>query len=105
MPHQGYDCVMSVLTKRIRTASFCVHLRAVESQDAASSPAWPSGAPFGGRNGALAGFARRGHGSGRCHGGAAAPIPASEAEIPDAVVNAFPAAMNCRSLNVAPVAL
>jgi phospholipase C len=37
--------------------------------------------------------------------GAAAPIPASDAEIPDAVVNTFPAAMNCRSLNVTPVAL
>jgi phospholipase C len=33
------------------------------------------------------------------------PIGAADAEIPDAVVNTMPAAMNCASLGVAPVAL
>jgi phospholipase C len=37
--------------------------------------------------------------------GTAAPIPSSQAEISDAVVNAFPASMSCRSLGIAPVAL
>jgi phospholipase C len=37
--------------------------------------------------------------------GTAPPIPASSAEIPDATVNAFPPAMSCRSLGIAPVTL
>lgn len=37
--------------------------------------------------------------------GSAPPISASDALIPDAVVNAFPPAMNCRSLGIEPVAL
>jgi phospholipase C len=37
--------------------------------------------------------------------GAAAPIPATEAEIPDAVVNTFPAAMNCATLGITPAVL
>jgi phospholipase C len=37
--------------------------------------------------------------------GSAPPIPASEAEIPDAVVNTMPAAMNCRTLGITPVTL
>jgi phospholipase C len=37
--------------------------------------------------------------------GTAAPIPASDAEIPDTVVNTFPPAMDCRSLGIAPVSL
>lgn len=37
--------------------------------------------------------------------GTAPPIPASDAEIPDAIVNAMPAAMNCGSLGIAPVTL
>jgi len=37
--------------------------------------------------------------------GTTPPIPAREATIPDAIVNAFPAAMNCRSLGIAPVNL
>jgi phospholipase C len=37
--------------------------------------------------------------------GSAPPIPAGDAEIPDAVVNAFPPAMNCRSLGIDPVTL
>ncbi|MEO6834708.1 MAG: alkaline phosphatase family protein [Candidatus Tumulicola sp.] len=37
--------------------------------------------------------------------GRAPPIPASEAEISDAVVNTFPPAINCRSLGITPVAL
>jgi phospholipase C len=37
--------------------------------------------------------------------GSLAPIPASAAEIPDATVNTFPAAMSCRSLRITPVAL
>ena len=37
--------------------------------------------------------------------GSLSPIPASSAEIPDAVVNAFPPTMNCRSLGIQPVAL
>ncbi|MBV8372016.1 MAG: phosphoesterase [Candidatus Eremiobacteraeota bacterium] len=38
-------------------------------------------------------------------GGTAAPIPASEAEIPDATVNTFPPAMNCSALGITPVVL
>jgi phospholipase C len=37
--------------------------------------------------------------------GSSPPIPASDAEISDAVVNAFPPAMDCRSLGIVPVAL
>ncbi len=37
--------------------------------------------------------------------GTAAPIPAGQAEIPDHVVNAMPAAMNCSTLGITPVAL
>jgi phospholipase C len=37
--------------------------------------------------------------------GSVAPIPASAAEIPDAIVNAFPPAMSCSSLGIAPVSL
>jgi phospholipase C len=37
--------------------------------------------------------------------GSAPPIPAGDAEIPDAMVGAFPPAMNCRSLGITPVAL
>lgn len=37
--------------------------------------------------------------------GEAPPIPASEAEIPDALVNAIPPRLNCRSLNITPVQL
>ncbi|MFY9718839.1 MAG: alkaline phosphatase family protein [Candidatus Cybelea sp.] len=37
--------------------------------------------------------------------GAAAPIPAGDAEIPDAVVDTLPAAMNCRTLGIAPATL
>ena len=37
--------------------------------------------------------------------GSQPPIPASDAEIPDGVVNAFPPAMSCSSLGIAPVAL
>ncbi len=37
--------------------------------------------------------------------GSVPPIPASEAEIPDAMVNAFPPAMSCRSLGITPVTL
>ncbi len=37
--------------------------------------------------------------------GAAPPIPATEAEIPDDVVNSFPPKMNCRSLDITPVTL
>lgn len=33
------------------------------------------------------------------------PIPAAQAEIPDAVVNTFPAAMSCRTLGITPVRL
>ncbi|MGA8534727.1 MAG: alkaline phosphatase family protein [Candidatus Tumulicola sp.] len=35
--------------------------------------------------------------------GSAPPIPAADAEIPDAVVNAFPPAMSCGSLGITPV--
>lgn len=35
--------------------------------------------------------------------GSAAPIPASAAEIPDALVNAFPPAMSCATLGISPV--
>jgi phospholipase C len=38
-------------------------------------------------------------------GGTTPPIPAADAEIPDAVVNAFPAAMSCRTLGIVPVTL
>lgn len=37
--------------------------------------------------------------------GAMAPIPASAAEIPDAIVNTFPPKMSCASLGIAPVKL
>jgi phospholipase C len=37
--------------------------------------------------------------------GAAPPIPAADAEVSDPVVNAFPAAMNCRTLGITPVTL
>ncbi len=37
--------------------------------------------------------------------GTSAPILSTAAEIPDGVVNAFPAAMNCASLGIAPVVL
>jgi phospholipase C len=37
--------------------------------------------------------------------GTTPPIPASDAEIPDSIVNATPAAMSCRSLGITPVAL
>jgi phospholipase C len=37
--------------------------------------------------------------------GASPPIPAAEAQIPDAVVASAPAAMSCRSLNLTPVGL
>jgi phospholipase C len=37
--------------------------------------------------------------------GSVAPIPASAADIPDATVDTFPPAMNCRSLGMTPVAL
>jgi phospholipase C len=37
--------------------------------------------------------------------GALAPIPSTDAEIPDALVNTMPAAMNCASLGITPVAL
>lgn len=37
--------------------------------------------------------------------GSAPPIPATQAEIADATVNRFPAAMSCRSLGIAPIAL
>ncbi len=37
--------------------------------------------------------------------GSVPPIPASAVEIPDATVNAFPPAMNCRSLGITPVPL
>jgi phospholipase C len=37
--------------------------------------------------------------------GATPPIPASDAEVSDAVVNAFPAAMSCRTLGITPVTL
>lgn len=37
--------------------------------------------------------------------GATPPIPAADAEISDNVVNTFPAAMNCRSLDMKPVTL
>jgi phospholipase C len=37
--------------------------------------------------------------------GTSPPIPASDAEIPDGEVNAFPPAMNCRALNLTPVAV
>jgi phospholipase C len=37
--------------------------------------------------------------------GSAAPIPASAAEIPNSIVNAFPPSMNCRSLGIRPVTL
>jgi phospholipase C len=37
--------------------------------------------------------------------GAVAPIPASAAEIPDALVNTFPPAMNCASLGITPVSV
>jgi phospholipase C len=37
--------------------------------------------------------------------GSVAPIPASDAEIPDETVNTFPPAMNCGTLGIAPVAL
>jgi phospholipase C len=37
--------------------------------------------------------------------GAAPPIPAADAQIPDAIVNRFPAAMNCRTLGITPDAL
>ncbi|MFZ1016550.1 MAG: alkaline phosphatase family protein [Candidatus Cybelea sp.] len=37
--------------------------------------------------------------------GATPPIPAADAQIPDSVVNRFPAQMNCRSLGITPVTL
>jgi phospholipase C len=37
--------------------------------------------------------------------GAVAPISASAAEIPDALVNTFPPAMNCASLGITPVSV
>jgi phospholipase C len=37
--------------------------------------------------------------------GTAPRIPASDAQIPDSVVNTMPAAINCRSLNITPVTL
>ncbi|HEX3670817.1 MAG TPA: alkaline phosphatase family protein, partial [Candidatus Cybelea sp.] len=37
--------------------------------------------------------------------GSTAPIAASEAEIPDSVVNAMPASMNCASLGITPTVL
>jgi phospholipase C len=37
--------------------------------------------------------------------GSAAPIAAAQAEIPDTVVNRFPAAMSCRTLGISPTAL
>ena len=37
--------------------------------------------------------------------GAMPPIPAADAEIPDSVVNAFPAQMSCSSLGITPETL
>ncbi|HVA34304.1 MAG TPA: alkaline phosphatase family protein [Candidatus Baltobacteraceae bacterium] len=37
--------------------------------------------------------------------GSVPPIPATDAEIPDAIVNTFPPKMNCASLGITPVAL